>query len=178
MALFIIVQVVLTAFVAAACAPRAEEPAPTVATDAWREFEGTWNAAGTRRSLLLGDGRASSIVDLKGTMLLAGPGRPGVGFLAETIALVDSDSGLVGRSVWTDDRGDQVFSEITGEGTAANNRLEGTIVGGTGRYAGASGTYAFSWQYVVEAEDGAIQGRAVGLHCRVRVGPPAAGVRP
>jgi hypothetical protein len=80
--------------------------------------------------------------------------------------------------VWTDDRGDQVFSEITGEGTAANNRLEGTIVGGTGRYAGASGTYAFSWQYVVEAEDGAIQGRAVGLHCRVRVGPPAAGVRP
>jgi hypothetical protein len=111
-------------------------------------------------------------------MLLAGPARPGVGFLAETIALTDSASGLVGRSVWTDENGDQVFSELTGEGTAAHNRIEGTIVGGTGRYIGATGTYGFSWQYVVEAEDGAVQGRAVELQGRVRVGPPAAGGKP
>ena len=52
-------------------------------------------------------------------MLLAGPGRPGVGFRSEVIALVDSETGLVGRSVWTDERGDQVFSELKGEGTAA-----------------------------------------------------------
>jgi len=103
-------------------------------------------------------------------MLLAGKGRPGVGFRSEVIALSDSATGLIGRSVWTDERGDQVYSEIKGEGTAARNRFEGTILGGTGRYAGATGTYQFSWQFVLEAEDGSIQGRAVDIKGRVRPG--------
>jgi hypothetical protein len=80
--------------------------------------------------------------------------------------------------VWTDEHGDEVFSELAGEGTAAKNNLEGTIVGGTGRYAGANGTYAFSWEYVAEAEDGAIQGRATELRGSVRLGPPAPGEQP
>jgi hypothetical protein len=172
-----VAAIVVTALAVVACAPRAEPPPEATATE-WREFDGTWNAAGTRRTIHLGDGRTSSIVELRGTMLLAGPGRPGVGFLAETVAFVDSASGLVGRSVWTDERGDRVFSELMGEGTAANNRLEGTVVGGTGRYAGATGAYTFSWQYVVEAEDGAIQGRAVGLKGRVRIGPAPSGGQP
>ena len=112
-------------------------------------------------------------------MLLAGPGRPGVGFRAEVIALVDSATGLLGRSVWTDERGDQVFSELTGEGTAAQNRIAGTILGGTGRFAGVTGAYEFSWRFVIEAEDGSLQGSAVGLKGRVRLGqPPAGGGRP
>jgi hypothetical protein len=173
-----IAAVIVTALLATACAQQANPPLPAAPAAGWMEFEGTWNAAGTRRTVPLGDGRSSSIVELKGTMLLAGPGRPGVGFLGETIALVDSASGLVGRSVWTDENGDQVFSEITGQGTAANNRIEGAIIGGTGRYAGASGSYGFSWQYVVEAEGGAIQGRAVELRGRVQLGSPAAEGRP
>ena len=86
---------------------------------------------------------------------------------------------LIGRSVWKDESGDQVFSELKGEGTAAKNRITGTILGGTGRYAGATGTYEFSWQFVLEAEDGSIQGSAVGLKGRVRPGQPTAeGARP
>jgi len=108
-------------------------------------------------------------------MLLTGPGSPGVGFRSEVIALVDSASGLVGRSVWTDERGEQVFSELRGQGTAARNRITGTILGGTGRYAGATGDYEFTWQFVMEAEDGAIQGRAVGLKGRVRPGQAGSG---
>ena len=81
----------------------------------------------------------------------------------------------MGRSVWTDERGDQVFSELKGEGTAAKNHIEGTILGGTGRYAGLTGTYEFSWQFVIESDDGSIQGRAVGLKGRVRLGQPGAG---
>lgn len=104
-------------------------------------------------------------------MLLAGPTRPGVGFRAEVIALVDSETGLMGRSVWTDDRGEQVFSELQGEGTAERNRITGKILGGTGRYAGATGSYEFSWQSVIEADDGAIQGRAIDLKGRVLPGP-------
>jgi hypothetical protein len=111
-------------------------------------------------------------------MLLAGAGRPGVGFNAEVIALVDSSTGLTGRSVWTDERGDHVFSELKGEGTAARNLIVGTIVGGTGRYAGAAGAYEFSWRFVLESDDGSIQGSAVGLKGHVTAAVPAAGAKP
>src|SRR4029079_7805383 len=133
----------------------------TTAAGEWREFGGSWNAVGTRQTIPLGDQRSGSIIDLRGSMLLAGAGRPGVGFRAEVIALVDSETGLTGRGVWTDEHGDQVFSDIKGEGTKDNNHITGTFLGGTGRYEGATGSYEFSWQYVLEAEDAAIQGRAV-----------------
>ena len=169
---------VALAMAATACGPATEPPKPVATPGEWREFEGSWNAAGSRRTIALGADRRGSIIDLRGTMLLAGQGRPGMGFRSEVIALVDSVTGLQGRSVWTDERGDQVFSELAGEGTAARNRITGTILGGTGRYAGATGTYEFSWQFVMEAEDGSIQGRAVGLKGRVRPGQPGAGGLP
>ncbi len=56
-----------------------------------------------------------------------------------------------------------MFSDIKGQGTKENNHITGTILGGTGRYAGLVGDYEFSWQFVIEAEDGSIQGRAVEL---------------
>ena len=139
----------------------------------WLEFTGSWNAAGSRKTIVLGANRHGSIIDLSGTMLLAGSQRPGIGFRAEVIALVDSETGLVGRGVWTDEKGDQVFSELQGEGTADRNRITGKFLGGTGRYVGATGSYEFSWQSVLEAEDGTIQGRAVELKGRVLPGPAA-----
>jgi hypothetical protein len=174
----VFVIVVAFGLALAACGPRTESSKPASVPGEWREFQGSWNAAGTRRTIPLGAERKGSIVALQGTMLLAGAERPGVGFRSEVIALVDSETGLVGRSVWTDERGDQVFSELKGEGTADRNRIEGTILGGTGRYAGATGSYEFSWQFVIESEDGSIQGRAIGLKGRVRPGQPNAGARP
>lgn len=163
----------LLALAVAACGP-APQPLPSAASPGqWREFEGSWNAAGSRRTLSLGEFGTSALIDLRGSMLLAGPGKPGAGFRAEAIALVDRKAGLVGRSVWTDERGDRVYSEFTGEGTAAKNRITGTILGGTGRFSGVTGTYEFSWQYVLEAEDGSIQGRATGLKGRFRIDPAA-----
>jgi hypothetical protein len=161
------------ALAATACGPATDSP--RTAPGEWLEFTGSWNGAGSRRSIALGADRRGSIVDLRGTMLLAGPGRPGVGFHAEVIALADTATGMLGRSVWTDERGDQVFSELQGEGTAARNHITGKILGGTGRYAGATGTYEFSWQWVLEAEDGSIQGRAVDLKGRVKPSPGAGG---
>ncbi len=141
---------------------------PTWGSAQWRDFEGSWNAAGMRRTIPLGADRKSSIIDLRGTMLLQGANRPNVGFRSEVIALVDSDTGLSGRSVWTDEHGDEVFGELKGQGTSEKNHIVGTILGGTGRYAGAVGTFEFSWQYVIESEDGSIQGRAVDLKGRIR----------
>ena len=161
----------ILAFVVTACRPATESPKLPETPGEWLEFEGSWNAAGSRRIISLGAERRASILDLSGTMLLAGPKRPGVGFRSEVVALVDSDTGLVGRSIWTDERGDQVFSELQGEGTAERNRITGKFLGGTGRYAGATGSYEFSWEWVMEAEEGAIQGRAIELKGRVLPGP-------
>ena len=159
---------------ATACGPAAESPKPQGTSGEWLEFAGSWDAAGSRHTISLGADRRASILDLSGTMLLAGAKRPGVGFRSEVIALVDSEKGLVGRSVWTDERGDQVFSELQGEGTAARNHITGKFLGGTGRYAGATGSYEFSWQWVMEAEDGTVHGRAIDLKGRVLPGSAGA----
>jgi hypothetical protein len=162
------------ALAAAACGP-STSPRLAPTPGEWLEFDGSWNAAGSRHTISLGEGRLGSIVDLKGTMLLAGPGRPGVGFHSEVIGLVDTATGFQGRGVWTDEHGDQVYSELQGEGTAAKNHITGTFLSGTGRYAGATGSYEFSWQSVMEAEDGALQGRAVDLKGRIQRGSAAGG---
>jgi hypothetical protein len=111
-------------------------------------------------------------VDFNGSLMLTGPSRPAVGFRAEAIVLNDSVTGMVGRAVWTDERGDQVFSELRGETTATGNRLFGTFLGGSGRYAGATGSYEFSWRFLVEAEDGTVQGQSMGLKGQVRAATP------
>ena len=136
----------------------------------WHEFEGTWTAAGNRYTMSLGADRRASIANLGGSLLLAGPSRPALGFRAEAIVLNDSVTGMVGRAVWTDEHGDQAYSELRGEGTASHNKVVGTFIGGTGRYSGAAGAYEFSWRFVLETEDGSVQGQSIGLKGRVRTG--------
>lgn len=170
----VVLLAVIALITLAACGP-SQPPAETSASgDGWNEFQGTWTAAGNRHMVRLGGDRRASIAELNGSLLLAGPSRPGIGFRAEAIVLNDSVTGMVGRSVWTDERGDQVYSELRGEGTASGNRIVGTFLGGTGRYTGATGTYEFSWRFVLETEDGTVQGQSTGLKGRVRVSSPQA----
>jgi hypothetical protein len=70
--------------------------------------------------------------------------------------------------VWTDERGDRIFSRLSGDVLASGRRVGGTITGGTGRYAGIAGDYTFEWQYVIAGEGGAVSGRVVGLRGRYR----------
>lgn len=158
----------------ASCKPAPPPAEAPRAADGWREFGGTWTAAGTRRTISLGAARSATIVDLRGTLLLAGAGRPGVGFRGDAVGLADSATGFTGRAVWTDEQGDEIYSELRGEGAATGKRITGTFLGGTGRYAGATGTYELGWQYVLDADDGTVQGRATGLTGRIRAGAPAA----
>jgi hypothetical protein len=153
----------------AACSP--EEPAPP--TGEWLEFGGSWTATGTRRALQTGPDRRAAVFDLTGSLQLTGEKRPAVGFKAQAIGLSDSVSGLQGRAVWTDERGEQVYSELRGEMLGGAKHITGTIASGTGRYAGVSGEYRFEWQYVLEAEDGSVSGRAIGLTGRARMAPNA-----
>jgi hypothetical protein len=140
----------------------------------WHEFQGTWTAAGTRNVLPLNGDRQASIATFDGSLWLAGPSRPDLAFRSEAIVFTDTATGLIGRAVWTDEKGDQAISELRGEGTAKNNKIVGTFVGGTGRYSGATGTYEFSWRFVIENDDGVVQGQSMALHGRVRTDSLAA----
>jgi len=159
----------------ASCSEPARSPTTSPAPGEWRAFEGTWSAVGERHALQLGPDRRATVAHLTGSLLLTGERGLGAGFQARAITFSDQQTGALGRAVWTDDRGDEVFSELRGAPVASGHRISGTIVGGTGRFAGLTGTYELEWQFVLETEDGVIQGRAVGLKGRARVGrtPPA-----
>ena len=147
--------------------------AQTPLADEWHAFEGTWTAAGTRRTLRLGQDDRAAIFELTGSVLLTGAQRPAVGFRAQAIGFSDSRAGMQGRCVWTDERGEMVYSELKGEAVGSGNRILGTFVGGTGRYAGVTGDYTFQWQYVIDTEDGAVSGRVVDFKGRARLGQAA-----
>ena len=66
----------------------------------------------------------------------------------------------------------EIFSELRGETTPTGNRLVGTFLGGSGRYVGATGSYEFTWRFLIETEDGTVQGQSEGLKGRVRGGAP------
>lgn len=161
-----------------ACGSETPEPAPTTA-EGWHEFSGSWTAAGRRKLLQLGPQRSVAVVEVSGSLLLSGASRPALGFRGEAITFADDATGMLGRAVWTDERGEQLYSELTAERSDGALAIRGRFVGGSGRYAGAEGEYAFGWQYLIESEAGEVQGRAVGLTGRVRVGAAArAGAHP
>ena len=153
----------------AACTPPpTTSTAPPVSPE-WHEFQGTWTAAGTRQTLKLGSDEAT-IATLDGALVLSGASSPGAGFRANAVVLEDSVTGVIGRAVWTDSRGEQLFSNMQRAGGARGTTIYGTFRGGTGRYAGATGTYQFSWRFQIATEDGTVQGQSEGFTGRVRVG--------
>jgi hypothetical protein len=156
-----------------AVSPTQADPAPK--DSEWHEFSGTWTATGSRQVIGLGDDRRVSVADYSGSLLLYGTSRPALGFRAEAVVLNDSTTGLIGRAVWTDDTNNHVYSELRDETTPAGNRIVGTFVGGSGRYEGATGTYEFSWRFLLEAEDGTVQGQSMGLSGKVRFAPTQSG---
>lgn len=137
----------------------------------WYEFSGTWTAAGRRQIIGLGGDRQASVADYSGSLMLRGTSRPALGFRAEAVVLNDSATGMIGRAVWTDETNNHVYSELRGETTSAGHRIVGILVGGSGRYEGATGTYEFSWRFLLETEDGIVQGQSMGLSGKVRLVP-------
>jgi hypothetical protein len=143
------------------------------AAPAWRSFEGTWSATGRRQVVAIEGGSVAAIGEISGAVVLTSGEGLSRGFRGEAIGFDDGQGLSVGRSVWTDENGDRLFSRLKGEPMQTGKGLVGTITGGTGRYAGLEGEFSFTWQYVVPVEDGVIQGRSVGLKGRVRqVGTP------
>jgi hypothetical protein len=143
---------------------------PALPPDGWRTFTGSWTAAGSRHSIPTELGRPAGVIRLSGAVAIAAGGELGRGFRGEVVAYDDGGSLVVGRAVWVDARGDRIFSELRAEPIATGRRITGTITGGTGRYAGLTGEYAFRWQYVVETAEGEVQGHTTGLTGRFHPG--------
>jgi len=163
-------SVVFAALILAGLGAASPAQAQSTADDSeWHEFSGTWTAAGRRQDIGLGGDRRASVADYSGSLMLYGSSRPALGFRAEAVVLNDSATGLIGRAVWTDETDNHVYSELRGETTPAGNRIVGTFVGGSGRYKGATGTYEFSWRFLLENEDGIVQGQSTRLSGKVRL---------
>jgi hypothetical protein len=166
-----VAAILTAAFVAVTLAVRAFVPAAITQTPPeWRTFEGTWSATGHRQTLPTERSQPAVIAQLSGAVSLTAGEGLSRGFRGEAIWFGDGSDLNAGRAVWTDEKGDRIYSILRGEALESRRRITATITGGSGRYTGATGEYAFEWQYVVEAEGGAIQGRAVGLRGRIRAG--------
>jgi hypothetical protein len=58
------------------------------------------------------------------------------------------------------------------------SRLFGTFLGGSGRYKGVTGSYEFSWRFLLEDKDGGtVQGQSMDLKGQVRAGGPSGAPR-
>ena len=149
-------------------------PTGAQSTEGECTFSGSWSATGQQETIPTEGVRAASIVRLSGSLVLTGGSGLSRGFRGEAIGFDDGAAVRLVRSVWTDDRGDRIFSEIRGEPLEKGRRWIGTITGGSGPYARMSGEYELTWQYVIRTEDGAFQGRAADLKGRFRLGsgPP------
>jgi hypothetical protein len=162
----------LPALVAALLAPPlggAEPPAPAP-QDGWIVFEGTWSAAGERRTLPAGD-REAVTTHLSGALtILRGEGFR-KGFKAEAIGYSDGAGFGAGTLVLTDDRGDQIYSDLREQASPGGTVYAATIRGGTGAYARIEGQLSFRWRHLVNTPDGELQGMTVGLAGRTRKRP-------
>ncbi len=107
-----------------------------------------------------------------GSLLLEGKQRLKRGFKADVIGFSDNLTGMQGRAVWTDERGDKVFSELHSEGDITTTAIAGKFLGGTGRYANITGEYTFKWKRLIKGENGEISGRVVDFKGWARLGSP------
>jgi len=166
----VLASVLVTLLGLAGCAPEPGHASVTpLAAGVWHGFEGNLTAAGQRTALALGAERRAAVLELRGSLLVAGDQVPARGFGVELIGLSDTADGFEGRAVWTDARGDQLYSALRGRALQGGARVEGSFLGGSGRFAGAKGSYEFTWRYVLESEDGKVQGRAQDVRGRIRV---------
>jgi hypothetical protein len=138
--------------------------------DVWRAFEGSWTVSGRRHTVPVEGGATAAVVEISGAVVLTKAEGLSHGFRGEAVGFDDGQGLSLGRAVWTDEHGDRLFSRLKGEPLETGRRIVGTITGGTGRYAGLEGEYSLTWQYVLAADDGVIQGRAVRLQGQVRAG--------
>jgi hypothetical protein len=168
----------LRAALLAAAAAATTLLAPAAAAEEWRPFSATWALGGTRTFLATEGERPASIVHATGSFVITRGEVVGRGFFGELIGFDDGAGLLVGRAVFTDEKGDKVFATLKAQPIASGRTATGTFTGGTGRWTGLEGDFTFSWKSVVASDGDEIHAFTVNVEGRARKGalapPPAA----
>lgn len=142
--------------------------APAAAAEEWRPFSATWALAGKRTTLPTEGARRAAIVHATGSFVVTKGDVVGRGFFGELIGYDDGGTLLVGKAVFTDEKGEKVFATLKAQPLATGRTATGTITGGTGRWTNLEGDFTFSWKSVVESEDEEIHGFTVNVEGRAR----------
>jgi len=112
------------------------------------EFKGSMIANGTRSNFPFGDERQVFTFKLSGHVNLQTTLSKTKDYWSECIGLADSVTGLVGRCVWKDLAGPEIYLTIQSDRLQQGSQVNGTIVGGSGKFAGISGELSFNWSSV------------------------------
>lgn len=142
--------------------------APAAAAEEWRPFSATWALAGKRTTLPTEGARRAAIVHATGSFVVTKGDVVGRGFFGELLGYDDGGTLLVGKAVFTDEKGEKVFATLKAQPLATGRTATGTITGGTGRWTNLEGDFTFSWKSVVESEDEEIHGFTVNVEGRAR----------
>lgn len=159
--------------VSAGCGPsdRSGPPASMVGAHA---FSGRWTVMGKRHRLGFVEGRRVTTFHARGAIHMTG-GDGVLGDLnAELVGLTDSLTGCSARCVWSNASGERIFSEISGNLVGRGGRAEGKIVGGTGKFVGAGGTFSFTWASFIVENETRVDGFTNDLSGTLLIAAPAA----
>jgi hypothetical protein len=117
------------------------------------EFKGSWIANGTRTPFPFGDGRQVQTFRLAGHVSLETALGKQKDYWSECVGLADSATGVIGRCVWRDLGGPEIYIALQGDKLEQGGLISGAIVGGTGALAGISGDLTFNWATVIALAD-------------------------
>jgi hypothetical protein len=117
------------------------------------EFTGSWIANGTRAPFPFVGGRQVFTFKIAGHVSLQTPLGRKKDYWSECVGLADSATGVVGRCVWKDLAGPELYLMLQSDRLQQGSQVTGTIVGGTGPLAGISGDLSFSWSTVIVQTD-------------------------
>jgi hypothetical protein len=120
-----------------ACRRAPQASKPTSSGGEWLDFQGTWTAVGIRNSMHLSGDRRASISIFNGSLVLAGPSRPGLGFRSEAIVFSDTATGMAGRAVWTDESAIKLTANFEVKVSLITARLLGPLSAGPGATLGS-----------------------------------------
>ncbi len=146
--------------------------ASAAADEDWRPFSATWTLAGKRTFIATEGARRAAVVYASGSFVTTKGDVVGRGFYGEVIGFDDGGNLIVGRAVFTDARGDKVFASLKAQPLGSGRTATATITGGTGRWAGLEGEFAFAWKFVVESGEGDFDAMTLNIEGRARRVPP------
>ncbi len=137
------------------------------------EFKGSWVANGTQTPFSFEKGRQVFTFTIAGHVSLQNVLGKKKDYWSECIGLADSSTGIVGRCVWKDLAGPEIYITVQSDLLKQGSQVTGTIVGGTGPLSGISGDLSFNWSSVIVQTDAEgiveITGQTKNLGGRYRV---------